>query len=148
MSIEVGVVNRDDHETCIRALWGSKEKMINSPLFQEIVDRISYLESLNDDLKLIAEEESLVPWYRPIKFLFARLGLFSYKYVVSNRLDSLVAKYKAQMGLPVGFVVGAINDNMCDFIYDIREMVSIRNHKLNYKSDKYLEEAKVWKSKQ
>lgn len=140
MAIEFGVVNREDHETCIRAMWGTKEKMLSSPLFQETMARIEYLITLQIHLEEIIKEESArSPWWRPIKFASAQIAKFSYNYVVGDRIDNLIKTYKSQLGLPVGFVIKMTDDKMTEFLKSIKEMVKIRNQQRGITNDPYLE---------
>lgn len=149
MTPHVGPASMQEHETVIKALYGSIEKMREHPTYLEVVNRIEYLERLKIDLfNLLEEEKGNVRWYKPISYLSSKIADFAYKYTVDKPISEIIHKLKAQKGLPVGFVVGDLIEQMNKALCVIQDMIKHRNKQYFINDDVYLKEAIKWKESQ
>lgn len=136
--ITVGQATREEHETVIRALYGSVEKMLAHPNYTGLNKRMEYLEALKVNIKLaIAEIKKEISWWDVVNQL-AYLGAKVLIPVIDKEIDGLLNRIKAQMALPVGFVVGEIESDFDTFIADKYKVIERVNKTLGITDDPFI----------
>lgn len=137
--ITVGQATREEHETVIRALYGSVEKMLAHPNYTGLKKRMEYLEALKVNIKLaVAEVKKEIRWW-DIANHGAYLGVKVLIPILDKEIDDLLNRIKAQMALPVGFVVGEIEKDFEIFMIGKYKVIKRTNKTLGITDDPFID---------